>query len=140
MDRGEPRHVFVFAGSRRAAGVTTFRSCPTCARRQRAYAVVVVNGILALVVVAVLAGLTPAAYATPPDQTWIGGWYDDGDYDDVVVLATSTAGAASSSLIAQEPATLHVVGVIVPPALPSVPLRVPVLTSSRAPPPIVSAV
>jgi len=34
--------------------------------------------------------LVPLAYASPPDQTWIGGWYDDGDYDDVVISITAT--------------------------------------------------
>jgi hypothetical protein len=39
-----------------------------------------------------LVWLTPLAYASPPDQTWIGGFYDDADYDD----ATSRcAGSAS---------------------------------------------
>jgi len=38
-----------------------------------------------------LVGLTPLAYASPPDQTWIGGFYDDADYDDVVLLAMSLA-------------------------------------------------
>ncbi len=46
---------------------------------------------LSLLVVLTVATLTPLAYATPPDQTWIGGLYDNADYDDVVVLATSTA-------------------------------------------------
>jgi hypothetical protein len=36
-------------------------------------------------------GLTPLAYASPPDPSWIRGVYDDDDYDDVVVLITSTA-------------------------------------------------
>ena len=48
------------------------------------------RGVSVLVVLAV-ATLTPLAYATPPDQTWIPGLYDNADYDDAVVLATSTA-------------------------------------------------
>jgi hypothetical protein len=31
--------------------------------------------------------LTPLAYASPPDPTYISGLWDDGDYDDVVTLA-----------------------------------------------------
>ena len=38
-----------------------------------------------------LVWLTPLAHASPPDQTWIGGFYDDADYDDVVLLALSLA-------------------------------------------------
>ncbi len=30
--------------------------------------------------------LPALAYATPPDPTWIGGPYDDADYDDVIIL------------------------------------------------------
>lgn len=47
-------------------------------------------GVSAVVALTV-ATLTPLAYATPPDQTWIAGLYDNADYDDVVVLVTSTA-------------------------------------------------
>ncbi len=35
-------------------------------------------------------GLTPTAFACPPDQHWVGGLYDDADYDDVVLAVTST--------------------------------------------------
>ncbi len=49
-----------------------------------------------------LAGLVPLAYASPPDAAWISGFYDDADYDDVVVLATSLRAP-------QEPAPLPVI-------------------------------
>ena len=97
------------------------------------------NRLLALVVMVLIAGLTPAAFATPPDQTWIGGWYDNGDFDDVVVLVTSTASAASTALTAHEPAAFHVVGVIVPPPRPAARPRLAVLADSRAPPAVASA-
>ena len=32
-----------------------------------------------------LVALVPLAHASPPDETWISGLYDDGDYDDVVL-------------------------------------------------------
>lgn len=38
-----------------------------------------------------LIGLLPLAYATPPDPSWVRGVYDDGDFDDVVSLITSTS-------------------------------------------------
>jgi hypothetical protein len=41
-----------------------------------------------------LFALTPLAQASPPDQTWIGGFYDDADYDDVVIIVTSGVGIA----------------------------------------------
>ena len=40
--------------------------------------------------------LTPLAHAGPPDQTWLSGLYDNGDYDDVVVLVLSTVVAIES--------------------------------------------
>jgi len=39
--------------------------------------------------------LMPLAYATPTDPSWISGFWDDGDYDDVVCLVASSAGTTS---------------------------------------------
>ncbi len=47
------------------------------------------RALVVLITVAVLGALVPLAHASPPDQTWIRGLYDDGDYDDVVILGTS---------------------------------------------------
>ena len=41
-----------------------------------------------------LVGTVPLAFASPPDPLWIGGLFDAGDTDDVVVAATSTVGVA----------------------------------------------
>jgi len=38
----------------------------------------------------VLAGLTPLARLSPPDPTWFAGFWDDGDYDDIVLLICGT--------------------------------------------------
>jgi hypothetical protein len=44
-------------------------------------------GVLLLVLIALcLASETALAYATPPDETWIAGFYDDDDGDDVAPL------------------------------------------------------
>ena len=40
----------------------------------------------------VLGALTPLAYATPPDPSWVRGLWDGADLDDVVVLITSGVG------------------------------------------------
>ena len=37
--------------------------------------------------------LIPLAFASPPDPSWVRGVYDDADFDDVVALLTSGAGA-----------------------------------------------
>ena len=47
-----------------------------------------------LVLVALLVTLTGAAYAAPPDPSWIPGLYDDDDFDNVVDFITSSAGLA----------------------------------------------
>jgi len=47
-----------------------------------------------MLLVGVLAALTPLAYGSAPDPSWIRGVYDDDDFDNVVVLITSGAGMA----------------------------------------------
>ena len=37
-----------------------------------------------------LFALTSLCYASPPDQTWIAGLYDDADHDDVVLEIANT--------------------------------------------------
>ena len=44
--------------------------------------------VIGLLVGTILA-LAPLAQASPPDQTWIPGLYDNADYDDVVSAATA---------------------------------------------------
>ena len=46
---------------------------------------------LLLVLIGVLVSVTPLAYTSPPDPSWIGGIYDGGDFDDVVVFIVSVA-------------------------------------------------
>ena len=41
--------------------------------------------LLVLVLAGAMLALTPAAHASPPDQSWIAGLYDDADYDDAVL-------------------------------------------------------
>jgi hypothetical protein len=50
------------------------------------------RGFLLLILLGTMVPLTPMAYASPPDPVWIKGFYDDADFDDVVVFITS-AGA-----------------------------------------------
>jgi hypothetical protein len=42
-------------------------------------------------VVTTLAVLVPLAFASPPDATVISGFWDNADYDDVIILATSSS-------------------------------------------------
>ena len=45
--------------------------------------------VVVLLVAAILT-LPPIAQASPPDTTWIGGLWDDDDYDNVVVSVTTS--------------------------------------------------
>src|SRR5260370_34423621 len=40
--------------------------------------------------------LAPMAWASPVDPSWIKGWYDDADFDDVVTFLTSGTVAISA--------------------------------------------
>src|SRR5260370_9518039 len=54
--------------------------------------------ILPVLLVAITA-LTPLAFASPPDPSWVQGIYDGADFDDVVVIIAS--GAAFVGLFVQ---------------------------------------
>jgi len=43
------------------------------------------------------------AYADPPDPNWIAGFWDNADFDDVVVHITSTSSVTETGLSALEP-------------------------------------
>ena len=45
---------------------------------------------LALLLVVLIAALAPAAYADPPDPSWLGGYWDDDDFDNVIVVLLGT--------------------------------------------------
>jgi len=55
--------------------------------------------VLALMLLSAVAALAPLAYATPPDPTWIDGFWDESDHDDVIFLITSDVGAVEPNLI-----------------------------------------
>jgi len=55
---------------------------------------------LALLLLLLGGSLTALAYASPPDPAWIRGIYDDADFDDVVVLITSTAAIVGQVFLA----------------------------------------
>ena len=65
---------------------------------------------VAPIVFLVIALLTPIAYASPPDPSWIRGVYDGGDFDDIIVLVTSGAGIV-------DPAWLTELRPLPPPAI-----------------------
>lgn len=81
-----------------------------------------------------LISLTPMAFASPPDPTWLPGLYDDADYDDVVLLITSGGGLADVRLLDDTRPALNVVASLVPTYEQRAPVRLPARRSTRAPP------
>jgi hypothetical protein len=91
------------------------------------------RAIVAIVLVAVALTLTPLAYASPPDPTWIAGFWDDADFDDVVIAAMSATAIPPLLQMDQRP-VLIVLGIVLETSIPSVPLDRPLPHTSRSPP------
>jgi hypothetical protein len=88
---------------------------------------------LTVFLVALLVGLVPAAYTDPPDPTWIGGFWDDDDFDTVVAYIASTFAAVAKSDVDTEPCLVWIDSANpVIPGLLRPPLRGP--SRPRAPP------
>ena len=64
------------------------------------------RGALALLIVVLIAGLAPVAFADPPDPTWIGGYWDDDDFDNVVNAIATTFALKAPDRVAVEVPTL----------------------------------
>ena len=60
------------------------------------------DGLSAMLLVLLMFAPVTLAHASPPDQTWIAGVYDQADFDDVVGLLTSVL-EATDSTAAPEP-------------------------------------
>jgi hypothetical protein len=83
---------------------------------------------IAAILIAVMSVLTPFAFASPPDQTWIPGFYDNGDHDDVVLLVTDARGTPVL-LVVDRPAPL---GLASEAPKPEPPTRIPPSAARRA--------
>jgi len=75
---------------------------------------VTLHRFVGLGLVAVVLALAPAAHASPPDQSWIPGLYDNADFDDVVLLITSNFGAIQPSIVWSSRPVAPAVGLITP--------------------------
>ena len=87
--------------------------------------------LVALLLALMVAGLTPLAWLHPLDPTWFAGFWDDGDFDDVVLVICGIA-AELPTLPAPPCIASEVVATIrlsAKPALPAV-----ASAFSRAPP------
>ena len=88
----------------------------------------------AVTLVGVLLTLRVLADANPPDPTWIAGFWDDADYDDVVILITSTSGIADANpFVEVKPLRVFIAAVTTDDHQP-VPALASSLRHSRAPP------
>src|SRR5262245_36955685 len=93
--------------------------------------------VLALLLLSGLFVIIPLAYAGPPDPTWIGGIYDNADYDDVVGFVTDGTAASSGQLRAR--VTLGLETCTVLPGPDQVPSRILCAEMNRGPPAIAAS-
>src|SRR5215469_5444984 len=56
------------------------------------------DGVSAMLLVLLMVAPITLAHASPPDQTWLAGVYDQADFDDVVCLLTSALEATDSTV------------------------------------------
>ncbi|HEX2438718.1 MAG TPA: hypothetical protein VHT71_10475 [Methylomirabilota bacterium] len=90
--------------------------------------------VAAVFLVAVVLALTPIAHACQTDPTWIGGFYDDNDYDDVVLLITAGVSAVEARVVAPIGPVTVCLGVIDPGRPHTLPVRSVQSLTTRAPP------
>ena len=95
------------------------------------------RGIVAAFLAVLVGGLTTIAYADPPDPSWLGGYWDDDDFDNVVAFIASAAAVVPSPVIDGRPVcvTEYCVEVARPPAHSA---SFPAFAPPRAPPVTVS--
>jgi hypothetical protein len=87
-----------------------------------------------LVLAVVVFALTPLAHACPTDPTWIGGFYDDNDYDDVVLFITGSLTAVTTDVVDPIGPAAISLGQVDPGRPHTVPVRPLASLSTRAPP------
>jgi len=75
---------------------------------------VILRRLVGLFLAAAILALAPAAQASPPDQSWISGLYDNADFDDVVLLITSNLGAVELGFVWSLRPVARVIGLVMP--------------------------
>ena len=92
------------------------------------------RGLVAGLLLGVLLALPPCAHASPTDPTWIPGFYDDNDYDDVILFITGAVTAVDSQLAAPIGVVRVCLGLITPSGSRPAAARPLSCLSTRAPP------
>ena len=64
--------------------------------------------VLTIVLIALLIGLTPVAYAEPPDPSWSPGYWDDDDFDNTVTFIVSACAIDAVGPADAGPLVVHV--------------------------------
>jgi hypothetical protein len=95
--------------------------------------VVPARRFLTVFLISLLVGLVPAAYADPPDPTWIGGFWDDDDFDTVVAFIASTVATIAQSDVHADPCLVWI-DHAEPESPAFVPSKLPSTNRPRAPP------
>ncbi|OLB99223.1 MAG: hypothetical protein AUH30_05440 [Candidatus Rokubacteria bacterium 13_1_40CM_68_15] len=90
--------------------------------------------LVGLFLAAAILVLPPAAHASPPDQSWFPGLYDNADFDDVVLLITSNLGAIQPAIVWSARPVAPVVALVTRANVGQRPLFPLSSTLSRAPP------
>jgi hypothetical protein len=93
---------------------------------------------LAGLLLGALLTLPPLAHASPTDPTWIPGFYDDNDYDDVILFITGAVTAVDSHVADPIGLVTVCVGLIAPSKSQFVSARPRGSRSTRAPPTLLS--
>jgi hypothetical protein len=93
---------------------------------------------LVVLLLGALLALAPLAHASPPDPTWIPGFYDDNDYDDVILVITGAVTAVDSHVADPIGLVTVCVGLVAPSKSQFVSARPLGSRSSRAPPSLFS--
>jgi hypothetical protein len=68
--------------------------------------------VTAWILLGLVVGLVPLAYASPIDPTFPGGFYDNGDFDDVIVHLTSRVSAIEAAPLFVVSAAGNAVGAV----------------------------
>lgn len=90
--------------------------------------------VVALLALGAVAALRTLAYSSPPDPDWIPGLYDNADFDDVVLLATSTPASLEVAPPPLPDGVLRIVAMVVPSPSPRPSRTTPEGEPTRGPP------
>jgi len=70
--------------------------------------------LLGVLLIGAMLALTPAAHASPPDQSWIAGLYDNADYDDVVLAVAASIASLDLRPLPDPQCVAFVIGFALP--------------------------